>query len=174
MSEKKTLAFTGLRPHKLPFGFDERHSSCVALKNCLAGQMVRMIEIEGVDHFISGMAMGIDMICAELVLELKTTYPHITLLAAIPCNDQDILWPHQYRQRYRDILAQCDDKHVECESYTDDCMMRRNRFMVNQSDYLIAVWNGAPGGTSSTISFARKMKRKIILIHPSTLTVSEE
>ena len=46
--------------------------------------IVRMIEEEGVTHFISGMAQGVDLYAAEIVLELKEQYPQITLECAIP------------------------------------------------------------------------------------------
>ena len=38
-----------------------------------------LIEKENVTHFISGMAIGIDMYAAEIVLDLKKSYPGITL-----------------------------------------------------------------------------------------------
>ena len=47
-------------------------------------QIVKLIENKGVTHFISGMALGVDIYAAEIVLNLKTKYPHITLESAIP------------------------------------------------------------------------------------------
>lgn len=77
----KTCAFTGHRPQSLPFGFDESDKRCTSLKSVMRDQIVALIENEGVTHFITGMALGVDMYAAEIVLDLKSKYPHITLKA---------------------------------------------------------------------------------------------
>lgn len=88
----KTCAFTGHRPQSLPFGFDESDKRCTSLKSVMRDQIVALIENEGVTHFITGMALGVDMYAAEIVLDLKSKYPHITLESAIPCETQAIKW----------------------------------------------------------------------------------
>ena len=167
METQKTLAFTGLRPHKLPWGFKEDHPACLALKTAIHGRLIQLIKEENVRHMISGMAMGIDMICAEIVLDLKARYPDITLEAAIPCRDQDLLWPQKARDRYHCILSRCDSVHIVSEAYTDDCMMKRNQYMVHKSDFILAVWDGKPGGTGNTVKYAQKRHKQIIVMDPS-------
>ena len=56
---------------------------------------------DGYVYFISGMALGFDMICAEIVLELKMKYPYIKLICAIPCKNQDKLWNDDCKKRYK-------------------------------------------------------------------------
>ena len=75
----KSCAFTGHRPQNLPFGFREDDERCAALKEILKKQIVSLITDESVTHFISGMALGVDMYAAEIVLELKKTYPALHL-----------------------------------------------------------------------------------------------
>ena len=166
MQKIKTLAFTGLRPHKLPFGFNERHAACVALKTAIREQVIKLIEEENVLHYISGMAIGSDQICAEIVLALKSEYPGITLEAAIPCRNQDIKWQDKDRIRYRRILEMCDSIHIVSESYTSNCMMARNQYMANKCDILVAIWDNKPGGTGNTVRFAREYGKEIIIINP--------
>ena len=169
MTNEKSLAFTGLRPHKLPWGFDESRPACLSLRIAIRERLIKLIEEENVRRYLSGMAMGIDMICAEIVLELKERYPDITLEAALPNKEQDILWPQKYRDRYRAILGKCDSIHAVSEEYTDDCMEKRNRYMVDKCDMVLAVWNGKPGGTGNTIAYAQKRKKPIISIDPFNL-----
>ena len=88
----KSCAFTGHRPQNLPFGFREDDERCTALKETLKKQIISLITDENVTHFISGMALGVDMYAAEIVLELKKTYPDITLESAIPCETQAAKW----------------------------------------------------------------------------------
>ena len=75
MEVKRTCCFTGHRPQRLPFQFDEQHPDCVWLKERLRQEMVRLITEEEVTCFITGLALGIDMICAELVL-LRKSHPY--------------------------------------------------------------------------------------------------
>ena len=86
--KEKTCAFTGHRPQKLPFGFNEADERCTALKKLLRTKIIEYIETEHVTHFISGMALGTDMYAAEIVLGLKAAYPGITLTCALPCESQ--------------------------------------------------------------------------------------
>lgn len=69
----KKCAFTGHRPQSLPFGFNETDERCIALKQTLRAEIIKLIEDEGVTHFISGMAIGVDMYAAEIVLGLKSS-----------------------------------------------------------------------------------------------------
>ena len=97
----KTCAFTGHRPKGL--GYPESDRRCAALKEKLRSLIIRMMEEEGVTHFISGMAQGVDMYAAEIVLELKKQYPQITLECAIPYERQAVRWPEALRNRYFSI-----------------------------------------------------------------------
>ena len=97
--KEKTCAFTGHRPQKLPFGFNEADERCTALKKLLRTKIIEYIETEHVTHFISGMALGTDMYAAEIVLGLKAAYPGITLTCALPCESQAEKWPEPLRDR---------------------------------------------------------------------------
>lgn len=48
-------------------------------------------------------------------------------------------------------------------------MQKRNEYMVNNSDYIIAVWNGKPNSTGKTVKYAQSKGTKIIRIDPVTL-----
>ena len=149
------VCFTGHRPDKLPWGDDETDPRCAALKDGLRRE-IRALYCRGYRHFISGMAMGCDLYFAETVLALKKHYPHVTLEAAIPCPTQADGWSEAQRSRYREILRRCDYETMVQQSYTPGCMQRRNRYMVDHASLLIAVNDGARGGTRSTIEYAFK------------------
>ena len=81
----EACAFTGHRPQKLPFGFNEEDPRCIALKAVIETQIVNHIELYNVSYFISGMAMGTDIYAAEITLALRQKYPSIFLECVIPC-----------------------------------------------------------------------------------------
>ena len=153
MEHGKSCCFSGHRPSKLPWGYDELDPRCVEFKEKLSA-VIGAVYDSGIKHFICGMAEGCDLYFAETVLALKKNYPHITLEAAIPCPSQADGWSEKQKARYRDILRRCDYETVVQQSYTPGCMQRRNRYMVDHASLLIAVNDGVRGGTRSTIEYA--------------------
>ena len=121
---------------------------------------------DGFIYFISGMAIGFDMICAEIVLELKKTYPNIKLVCAIPCKDQDKFWNTELKNRYKNILNNADIVRYISNEYTNSCMQERNEYMLKNSSKVIALFNGIAGGTKSTIDKAKSMGLKVEIIKP--------
>jgi uncharacterized phage-like protein YoqJ len=91
------------------------------------------------------------------------------LEAAVPHKGQDMLWPQKYRDSYNKILADCDSIYVVSEVYAEDSFMRRNRYMVDKCDILLAVWNGRAGGTANTVKYAKHKNKRIIFVNPFEL-----
>ena len=105
---------------------------------------------DGYTHFISGFATGADLMFADIVVQLKAVYP-ITLEAAIPYPGR-MKTPDKTFQR----LIRCSDTvkiHSDC--YFKGCYARRNRYMVDQSQRILAVYDGrTTGGTAATLRYA--------------------
>ncbi len=160
------ICFTGHRPKSLPWAYDETKESCVLFKNVMASIIEKAI-VSGYTYFISGMALGIDMICAEIVLELKKKYKNVMLECAIPCLSQEKKWSLLEQKRYKKIIRKADVVHyVSKKEYTDTCMNERNNYMVNECDVVIAVWNGNPSGTANTIKMAKNAGKKVRIVDP--------
>ena len=166
--KEKICCFTGHRPQNLSFGFNEEDKKCSKLKKLLKKEIKTLIKKEGVTCFITGMALGVDTYVAEIILELKSKYD-IKLECAIPCRTQSVKWSRKFQDRYNSILQNADEVNVLQETYTSGCMQRRNEYMVNKSDYIIAVWDESPSGTGSTVRYAEERNKKIIVINPDEL-----
>ena len=160
-----TCCFTGHRPAKLPWGDREDDPRCLELKARLA-EAVRRAYDEGYRHFICGMALGCDFYFAEAVLALKADRPDATLEAAVPCPSQPDSWGEADRARYRRLLARCDYETMVQDHYSPGCMHRRNRYMVDHSALLIAVFNGQSGGTRSTVAYALSRGLALVELSP--------
>ena len=87
----KSCCFTGHRPQKLPWGYNELDPRCIAFKAKLAA-VIKAVYESGIKHFICGMALGCDMYCAEAVIELRKSFYDITLEAAVPYDGQEAKW----------------------------------------------------------------------------------
>ena len=160
------ICFTGHRPKGLPWGYDETKESCISFKNIMFKVIEKAI-LNGYTYFISGMALGNDMICAEIVLKLKQKYKNVLLECAIPCLNQEKNWPLSQQKRYKKILRKADKVHyVSKNEYSNTCMNDRNRYMVTKCDVVIAIWNGKPSGTYNTIKFAKEYGKKVRVIDP--------
>lgn len=162
-ARQDTACFTGYRPEKLPWGEDESDARCVALKERLYEAVCNACE-EGYRHFICGMARGIDLYAAEAVLTARLRYPDISLEAAIPCPSQADGWPQSERWRWQSLVDRADFETMVQTQYTRGCMARRNRYMVDHSARLIAVYDGQSGGTQQTVEYALRHKLELVLI----------
>ena len=156
-----TCTFTGHRENKLPWRGNENDPRCLRMKEQIAAA-VDAAYAAGKRHFICGMATGGDMYFGEAVIALREEHPEVTLEAAIPCEGQSKQWSLQLRKRYDRLAVACDYHTVVQREYTPECMMRRNRYMVDASSMLIAVYNGRPGGTQATLLYAIRQGLEII------------
>lgn len=165
----KTCCFTGHRPKALPWRHDENDLRCVSFKSKVKFTVENLIVGDGYNRFISGMAMGADMICAEIVLSLKALYPYIKLECAVPNYAFTESWQPDHVRKYSGILTRADEIKFVSDSriYSKRDLMKRNIYMIDSSELLIAVYiDGESGGTKNTIDYAKYKNKKIIIIEP--------
>ena len=161
IAKEQTCCFTGHRPVKLPWGSRETDPRCIALKDQIAATLDGIYET-GYRRFICGMAIGCDLYFAEAVLALKQQHPDILLEAAIPCDDQAEKWNRSQREHYAELLEQCDLITHVSHVYSPGCMMKRNQYMVDNAELLIACYDGKTGGTFNTLRYALEKDVKIL------------
>ena len=78
----------------------------------------------------------------------------------MPCVDQTEKWHDEQIERYSGILKKADKVYYSSDKeYFRDCMNLRNKYMVDNSDLLLAVWNGKKGG---------KKEKEVVIINPDT------
>jgi len=159
MEKKKTICFTGHRPSNLPWRNYECGEQFNSFRENLRHIILRNIKV-GYKTFISGMAMGFDLIAASVVLELKELYD-IKLIAVLPHKGHGRAWNKQYKFKHDEVLKQADEVITLCENYSNFCFSLRNKFMVDNSDKVIACYNNVKGGTLNTIKYACKLGREI-------------
>ncbi len=151
----KRCAFTGYRPQKLPWGMDERDPRCLRFKARLRETLEELIG-RGYAHFLSGGAQGMDLYAAELVLELRKKYPWILLEMVSPYDAQAALWTEENRQRHERLFASADVVTATGHEYSRACILRRNKYLVDNADLLLAAYDGKPGGTAMTLDYAKR------------------
>ena len=142
----RRCCFTGHRPEKLNVSEEE-------VKERLKIAIRQAIE-DGFNVFISGMARGIDMWAAEIVLEERSLNDEIKLVCVSPYKGVHNHWNYREKQRYLSILGNADVTKFVCEHYSVSCFHIRNYYMVNHSERVISAYNGEKGGTRNTVNYA--------------------
>lgn len=160
-----TVCFTGYRPQKLPWGFNENDERCISLKRELYAKIELAYSL-GFTHFIAGGAMGVDMYAAEAVLMLKKIADDVTLEIAVPYVSFNGNLSYSLRERQDEILLRCDKTSVISQSFSHAAYMERNMYMVDNSALIIAVFDGKRGGTWNTVEYAQKKSRVIWMLDP--------
>ena len=164
------LAFTGHRPELLPFGDNELSAASIRVKALLLDEIMNSAA-NGCRVYLNGGARGGDIIFAEQVLLVKATeYPDIQLITVVPHEGQANSWTEAWRERYFRIHELSDQVITLASRYSRDCYHVRNRYLVDNADRLLALYNGgATGGTAYTVKYARQKNRDIVVIDPNTL-----
>jgi uncharacterized phage-like protein YoqJ len=138
------IAATGHRPGKLGGYSDRVYWRLVAVAE-------QYLHSHQPTEVISGMALGWDQAFAEAALQLG-----IPVCAAVPFDGQELRWPRRSRRHYEDLLTLASRIHVVSPGrYELWKMQARNRWMVDHTTRLAALWNGSSGGTANCIQYAR-------------------
>ncbi len=142
------VCFTGHRPEKL------KQPESVIVKALETA--IKEAIADGKNVFISGMARGVDIWAAEIVLRLRNEGQNLKLICASPYDGFERGWSHDWQQRYNAVLRSADLVRFIGPGYSRACFQIRNEWMVDHSALVIAVFNGQPGGTKNTIDYARQ------------------
>lgn len=167
-NRKTTCCFTGHRSRDLPFGGNLHKQGMKCLVSSLQMLITEAIN-DGYKTFISGMSDGVDLICAQLVLEAARSerYGQIRLVCALP-------YAQQYREmvsaldkyKYSLLLNDCDEKVVVSVAGNRDRYKLRNQFMVDNSSRIIGLLKEKKcgSGTLQTVNMAKRagLEMKII------------
>lgn len=133
----------------------------LSLLNPLLEKTIRSLASEGVTCFRAGGAIGFDTVAALNVLDLRDRLG-LRLELLLPCRDQSRGWSERDKKYYEYILSAADSSRYISEFYTRDCMLERNRRLVDGADVCVAYCLRSRGGTAYTLSYALKSGVRVI------------
>lgn len=148
--------FTGHRPEKL-----QRSEKDIRID---LEHEIRRAERDGLNVFITGMARGVDIEAAEIVLQLRAEGYHVRLICASPYPGFENRWNKTWQNRYGAVIAKADLVRYIRPQYSSGCFQVRNEWLVNHSARVIAVFNGKPSGTKNTIDYALRQGVPVVQI----------
>ena len=155
------ISCTGHRPDKLP---DKQTG--YKLPNPTYKYVCQQIEKHllelNPEKAISGFALGADQYFAHVCIKLG-----IPLIAAIPFKGQESKWPEKSQKLYKSLLSKASEVVIVSEgTYSAEKMQIRNRWMIDNSQLVLAIFDGTTGGTFNCVSYAKEVGRQIITIDP--------
>ena len=158
---QRRCCFTGHRPEKLRC---TETDTILALESAIINAYA-----DGYRTFLTGMARGVDIWAAEVVLRERDAHPDMRLICALPHPGFQSGWEQSWRRRYEAILAVADLVKTICPTYFKGAYQRRNEWMVDHSSLVIAFFTGCPGGTANTIAYARERGVSVRFIGEKTI-----
>lgn len=169
----KICSITGHRLHTIGLPHDENGLALLGLKNEMQAEIDRLIQECDVTRFALGAAIGTDIWAAEMILKRMESNPKLELELVIPFVGQTEKWNNKsllkYRERYDAILTSGKSitEYTPDEEYdSKTSYQRRNQYLADKCDYLLAIWNGKNSGTSMTYHMAEKAGKICIVIDP--------
>lgn len=154
------IAITGHRPQSLDGDFSYKSETWQFIYDSLRVTF----EKQNPSKIITGMALGVDTVAAEVALAMQ-----IPFVAAIPFSGQENKWSEDAKTHYRMLLAYAEDAHIVSDGEYDPSMMqKRNEWMVDRADIVVAVWNGWKGGTRNCVQYALSNQVPVWRIDPNT------
>ena len=154
---KHRCCFTGHRPEKLTMP-EEKMAALLETE-------IRKAIDRQFTTFISGMATGVDIVAAEIGLRLREQDKRLKLICALPHPGFGLHWGGGWTERFQRVLAQADLERTICSSFSYASYQARNEWMCRHSGLVIAVFNGARGGTKNTLDYAQKIGVPSIIIN---------
>jgi hypothetical protein len=120
----------------------------------------------------TSLAIGADQLFARLLKKYKIQY-----IAIIPSQRYERTFENKHLKDYFDLLESAKD--IILLDFKEPCEVayyEAGKLVVDQSDILIAIWNGRNarglGGTGDIVKYAMGSRKKIIHINPNTYNVS--
>ncbi len=156
IDRQHACAFTGHRPERL----DLPEADVIAWLD----KEIREAVEDGYTQFITGMQRGVDLWAAEAVLKLKNEGKPVHLIAASAFRGMENSWDSEWKKRYHSVRYNADELHYISDKPGRTAFFMRNHWMVDHASRLIAVYTGAPGGTTETTQYAKTHKLKVICI----------
>lgn len=167
MTTTRTFMFTGHRPQSLGgFGESELNEWVQAALRLTCARL----RSRGFRRAISGIALGTDQWGAQAALDAG-----LRVVAAVPCRDQQSVWPLESQTRYLGLLRQCSEvEYVHDGPYVRGCLDKRNSWMLDRAELVVAVWDGRrSGGTWDTVRKARARGVPVWVINPRRRSIGE-
>ena len=164
------IALTGHRPPKLD-GYDLTTPFYRRLRSRLDRIISDQLDAHDLLTLHSGLALGADTVWSQAIIDARETHPdRIRFVAEVPFAGQADRWTADDRRVWTYHFRSADETNFYGDQFSMRSIWDRNQTMVRAADWLIAVWDGRPGGgTAGTVAHAGRLDVPVLRIDPDEI-----
>ena len=157
----------GVTGHRLQYlgGYsEETYAKLLEFAKQELAELLTIVNVKDTFEHIrigTGMALGWDQAIVEACV-----YYHIPFVAYIPFIGYELKWPQAAQNKYHSLLEKAfkiiytDGMQGNYASYK---LFKRNEFIVNDCEMLLALWNGdIQTGTGHCVQYAKSQNKRTI------------
>jgi uncharacterized phage-like protein YoqJ len=157
---RMNIAITGQRPQGIDNDFTYKSDTWQFIYRELEATFAKI----NPKKIYTGMALGVDTVAAEVAIKMQ-----IPFVAAVPFSGQEFSWGPSQQKHYHDLLGFASSVvTIGTADQVPWIYQKRNEYMVDNADIVVAVWNGMKGGTRNCVEYALKQKQTVYRIDPKT------
>lgn len=163
MSNEITACFSGYRPEKFTFVFNQHDQDYLALEKRLEEAILQAVD-DGYTSFFCGLAKGFDLIAGAMVVAVKDSWAELAslnLVAVRPFEEHGFSI-EPWQSLYQRVLSASSEVVTMSPHYYPQAYQNRNRYMVDHSSRLICYYDGKKGGTHFTVKYASEQGLSIV------------
>jgi hypothetical protein len=160
---KRILGFTGHRPQILG-GFTRE------VMDRLDVLAYRVLDKMKPASVVTGMALGWDQAIANAAAGFG-----IPFNAIVTFEGQESTWPEYSQKKYKLLIGKAASVKVLYSFYSPEALKERNKYIVRNSDCMVALWGGSPAsGTGHCCNYALSIGKPVTNIWPLWLWLKNE
>jgi uncharacterized phage-like protein YoqJ len=141
----------------LPFGQDEEHPDCIALKLAI-GERILELHDHGISDFFANCELGLPLWAAKAVIASRGLRPNEPprLHVVMPHERQANRWSADIQERFYNLHEAAESVTMLRTQYTVDCYSEADDFMLKHSVVLLA-----DGGNTELLNHAKTKNKHI-------------
>ena len=169
------ISIIGHKPNRL-FGYYGKLDLYDKLKRLITERLGELTcAVDGNILLVNGLALGTDRIFSRISFELAKQDKRYFTEAIIPYAKYEANWPQETQEEYYDLLKQFDVvTYMTKKDYIPDLVTIRDKYMINESDFMLAVYSGGKGEILDAIKYARKSNVPVVRIKPREIYKMED
>lgn len=124
-----------------------------------------MIEEQGVTVFLTGGMGAFDKLFSQAVRKMKEQYPNVKLVLVKPYMSEELNRNKKlYEEEYDSVVI----PEELAEVYFKQAITKRNKWIVENSDYIVCYVYRDHGGAFEAVKYAQRLNKEIINVYQKT------
>lgn len=120
--------------------------------------LIAMACLQGVKHFYVGMALGTDLLAAQMLSNHQLNWT-----AVIPFEGHSKRWKNAQINAYQEIIQTAKSQVIIASKFSYGAYHQRNDYMMKHAQLCLAIYDGREKGGTATV-IKKAIKRGILVI----------